>query len=77
MRPDGTEMQALTNEPGIHHGLPTWSPDGRTLLYQRYDVTQPDGRPAIWSLDIASGSQREIAPEGFLPQWQKQNALSP
>src|SRR5690606_33846671 len=37
MRPDGRDARPLTSDPAVTHGPPSWSPDGRTLLFQRYD----------------------------------------
>ncbi len=68
-RPDGSEAQPLTDEPLIHHGLPQWSGDGRTLLFQRYDTANPETRPAIWLLEIATGQQTNLVAAGFLPGW--------
>ncbi len=68
-RPDGSEAKALTDEPLIHHGLPQWSGDGRFILYQRYDTANPDSKPAIWLLKIATGETQEMAPAGFQPEW--------
>ncbi|MFQ5434309.1 MAG: hypothetical protein ACE5FD_05480 [Anaerolineae bacterium] len=70
MRPDGRDARPLTDEPTIHHGLPTWSPDGRYLLYQRYDTQGENDRAAIWMVEIATGNQTQISATGFLPSWQ-------
>lgn len=70
VQPDGGEAHALTNDLLLHHGLPSWSPNGRFLLYQRFDTSQQDGKPAIWIIEVATGSQTEIAANGFSPQWQ-------
>jgi Tol biopolymer transport system component len=69
VRPDGTEAHALTDEPEIHHGIPSWSGDGRYVLYQRFPVTVPQGTASIWLLDMDTGQQIEIAPLGTQPAW--------
>ncbi|MCP4426998.1 MAG: hypothetical protein GY803_21110 [Chloroflexi bacterium] len=68
-RPDGSDARALTDEPLIHHGAPQWSGDGRAILYQRYDTANPEIKPAIWLLQIATGKKTEITPVGFQPAW--------
>ncbi len=69
MRADGSEARALTNDPDVFHGPPNWSADGQTLLYQRFDLSDPAGRPAVWLLDVATGEQRLLAEGGYLPVW--------
>lgn len=69
MRSDGTEARALTTDDVLHHGWVSWSPDGRRLLYQRYPAFEPDPRPSVWMMDVATGDVQELAPVGFLPQW--------
>ncbi len=69
MRADGSEARALTNDPNVFHGPPSWSADGRTLLYQRFDLSDPVGRPSVWLMDVATGEQRLLAEGGYLPVW--------
>jgi TolB protein len=69
MRPDGSETRALTNDPNLFHGPPTWSPDGTTLLYQRFDLTDPAATPEVWLLRLADSVPTRIAPNGYLPAW--------
>lgn len=70
IRADGSEAKALTDQPLIHHGVPSWSDDGRTILFQRYDTQDPAARPSIWLYELATGIMTEIAPTGFQPRWQ-------
>lgn len=67
MRPDGGEARALTSEPAITHGPPSWSPDGRYLLFQRYDPAA--GATSVWRLEVATGEEKLLAPGGYLPSW--------
>lgn len=67
MRTDGSDAAALTDNPDVHHGPFVWSPDGRYLLYQRYNLTELYAQPGIWLLDVETGAQREIATVGSRP----------
>lgn len=67
MRRDGSNAHALTNDPDVHHGPFVWSPDGRSLLYQRYNLTDLYAQPGIWLLDLESGDARQIAFPGSRP----------
>ncbi len=69
MRADGSDPQPLTDELRIHYGPPKWSIDGRILLFQKTDLSQPDPRPSIWQLDLESKQMEQITPSGWLPNW--------
>ncbi|MBK7896965.1 MAG: Ig-like domain-containing protein [Candidatus Promineifilaceae bacterium] len=69
MRADGSEALAITNDPQIHHGEIAWSPDGRFLLYQQYNLEELYAKPTVWLVEIATGQRTEIASPGTLPAW--------
>ncbi|MEZ4590459.1 MAG: Ig-like domain-containing protein [Chloroflexota bacterium] len=69
MRADGSEALAITNDPQIHHGEIAWSPDGRFLLYQQYNLEELYAKPTVWLVEIATGERTEIASPGTLPAW--------
>ncbi|MFN0109241.1 MAG: protein kinase domain-containing protein [Blastocatellia bacterium] len=70
VRPDGTELQAMTHEPGKEVIAPVWSPDSSKLLYQIrnansfiVDATRPGSEQQSQGLPGQP-------PEGFLPwEW--------
>jgi TolB protein len=68
MHSDGREVRQLTENAAVNHGPPRWSPDGRSLVYQRYRL---DGTaaPAVWLIDVATGADHELAPDGIEPAW--------
>ena len=69
MRHDGSDPIALTNDLSIHHGEISWSPDGRFLLYQQYDLDELYAQPTVWLLEIATRERTEIASPGTQPAW--------
>jgi TolB protein len=69
MRTDGSEARYLTNDTDIHHGLPTWSADGRFLAYQRFPLKEIGARPGVWILDVETGQTREVVTPGNRPTW--------
>ena len=69
MRPDGAEARALMADPAVSYGPPSWSPDGRTLLYQRFNLDDPAGEPSVWVMDVATGEETLAAEGGYLPAW--------
>ena len=67
MRPDGSDARPLTSDPAVPHGPPNWSPDGRTLLFQRYDPLS--GTTSIWTIDVTTGEEAQVSAGGYLPAW--------
>lgn len=52
---------------GGRDSQPRWSPDGRTLLFQRYDPAEET--TSVWRLDIATGAETRVVEDGYLPAW--------
>lgn len=69
MRLDGSEARQLTNDATVNHGPAMWSPDGSTLLFQRFSGTETAAQPSIWVIDLKTGGQWQLAAAGFLPRW--------
>lgn len=69
MRRDGSEARPLTTDPEYDHGAPSWSPDGRFLLYHRFPLRGPDVTISVWIMDVVSGKAWEVAHPGQRPQW--------
>lgn len=69
MRADGSQMRALADDPQANHGPASWSADGRYLLFQQIAQDDPTAAPAIWRLDIDSGSKQQLVAPGMQPSW--------
>ena len=72
MRPDGTGERILT-ESFFEEG-PTWSPNGRVLMYYRkypYDRNGGGGETQLWSIDLTGYNERQIITplDGSDPAW--------
>jgi TolB protein len=52
---DGSGLNRLTNN-AAHDGLPTWSPDGRSIAF----VSNRDGAWAIWVMNGNGSNQRKL-----------------
>jgi Tol biopolymer transport system component len=63
MKPDGTELEQLTNDPADDRE-PAWSPDGSMIAFTR---SEPGGA-AIWTMR-ADGSAPTRLAQGGMPQW--------
>ncbi len=52
-----------------------WNAAGDMLVMQRFPLldddgaTNPDGTPEVWVVDLASGDERKISEDAYLPQW--------
>ena len=69
MRADGSDARPLTTDAEIDHGPPAWSPDGRRLIFHKVPLKGPDSVISVWTLDVETGEQRQIASPGQRPQW--------
>lgn len=68
MPASGGDGRFLPGGAGQHQTALSWSPDGRSLLSQRLPVGGV-GSPEIWLHDLATGQERQIAPNGAWPRW--------
>jgi Tol biopolymer transport system component len=68
-RADGTDARPLTDDPGIVHGAPFWSPDAKYLVYRQYVLSEQWAEPAIVLLDVETGDVRQIVKPGNQPTW--------
>jgi dipeptidyl aminopeptidase/acylaminoacyl peptidase len=71
---DGPGRARLTDEPGVLHWGPAWSPDGRTLAYT---VARPPAPGELVLADPDGGRRRPLAAGrafGYLPAWSPDGA---
>ncbi|MEM7032991.1 MAG: hypothetical protein AAF629_25800 [Chloroflexota bacterium] len=69
MRPEGSEAHPLTNHIDVAYGTPTWSPDSAHLVFHRHPLKVAKVQPAIFILNIETGSEQTIKAEGNRPVW--------
>jgi len=69
MQADGTNARALTSDPLFNNSNFVWSPDGKTLLYVRFDVTDAASTTEIWSMSANGTSATKLVTGGYLPVW--------
>lgn len=77
MRPDGTRERLLDHPDmpdSFHAEGPTWSPNGRILMFYRKDPVRADGSGGIsrlYSIDLSGRSFRQVVTplEGSDPAW--------
>jgi len=65
--PDGSALRQLPQPPGVFDDQPSYSPDGRTIYFERYVVASND--TAIWRMASDGSRQRRILgpfPNGFV-----------
>lgn len=68
MEIDGSGERILAG--GYHNEGPTWSPNGRVLMFFR-ETRGEAGGPSIWSVDITGRNERKLNTNGFAsdPAW--------
>ena len=78
MRADGSGIRQITQtaRPALGEDTdPQWSPDGRKLVFQRWNVrtAQPLDGIALWVIDLRTGHERRVTPfplsGGDTPDW--------
>ena len=61
MKPDGSGERLLTNS--YQDEGPTWSPNGRVLMYfrqERYEDDGSGGETSLWSVDLTGYNERRM-----------------
>lgn len=68
IRPDGTGERILTE--GYHNEGPTWSPNGRVIMFFR-ELPGPDGGAHLHTIDLTGYNERRLATPAFAsdPAW--------
>jgi TolB protein len=68
MRPDGSGERILTE--GYHNEGPTWSPNGRVILFFR-ESQGASGGPRLFSIDLTGYNERQVPTPAFAsdPAW--------
>jgi TolB protein len=69
MRADGSDARALADDPAVNYGPPSWSSDGRFLIFQQIEQDDFDGAPSVWRLDVQTGEKELIAHGAMQPSW--------
>jgi TolB protein len=62
MRPDGQGERVLTE--GYHNEGPTWSPNGRVILFFR-ESQGASGGPSLFSIDLTGYNERQVRTPSF------------
>jgi Tol biopolymer transport system component len=69
VRPDGSEAHAITNDPALHHGGLSWSPDGRSLLFHCLPLRDQAARDQIKLFDMETNQTTKVIDGGRTPSW--------
>ena len=63
---DGDALRRLTDTPQFHEALPSWSPDGRQIAFQRGEGTVSRG---VYLVSPFGGTERRVVDIGGNPSW--------
>jgi Tol biopolymer transport system component len=74
MNADGSDVRQLTYPPaGLEDHEPSWSPDGRTIVFQRDTTTSVAGPTKLISVNVQTGGERVVY---ALPRWSPGSGLA-
>jgi Tol biopolymer transport system component len=68
---DDLSAKPLTSDTLMHHSAPSWSPDGRYLVFMRSAIDYSTAVPSLWLYDGETATMVPVATNAFLPQWQR------
>jgi Tol biopolymer transport system component len=60
-RPDGTDLRVLTHTRDSADAPAGWSPDGRRILFERFDPVEDFGIGQLLVTDVTGSAARRIA----------------
>jgi Tol biopolymer transport system component len=63
---DGDALRRITDTPQFHEALPSWSPDGRQIAFQRSEGTVSRG---VYVVSPFGGPERKVVDIGGSPSW--------
>ena len=66
---DTGSAQPLVLDDQYNHAAISWDPAGQQLVMQRFPYFGDNPQPGLWVYDLQTKALREIAENGFLPQW--------
>ena len=69
MRADGSEARPLTDAPEYNHSAFAWHPDGRRLVFMRFNAIDPNAAAEIWLINADGTGARRLVTGGYLPEW--------
>ncbi|MFN2197234.1 MAG: Ig-like domain-containing protein [Anaerolineales bacterium] len=69
MQADGTQGQALTDDPFHNHSSIRWKPDSSQLLFVRSNQTDLSEPLEIWQINADGSQPIRLVIGGFAPQW--------
>ncbi|HEU4672079.1 MAG TPA: Ig-like domain-containing protein [Candidatus Limnocylindrales bacterium] len=67
--PHGSDARPLTTSPGLVDGMPSFAPDGSSILFLRAQPGQPERPAGIWLVAPDGTDLRQLATDGADPRW--------
>ena len=70
---DGSNPRNLTNSADVYDSAPTWSPDGRSIVFGSMRSREAGARTQIMKIDVATGEVTQLTTQGnnMVPLWVK------
>jgi Tol biopolymer transport system component len=69
VRPDGSDLTRVADDPGTILGGPVWDPWGESLLFQGVPSDSLDAAPDVFIWKAGDGEAKKLAQDAFSPAW--------
>lgn len=69
MRPDGSEPEPISTDPGYTHGGYLWSPDSQQVVFQRLQLSTAFAVPEVLVWDATTGETSLLFEDATNPVW--------
>lgn len=66
---DGTQARKLTQDLSFSNFRLSYSPDGRVLMAQRFELGKPYAKPQVVLVETVTGNERVLAEDASQPSW--------
>ena len=69
MNSDGSGLHLIVIDPAFSHGGYRWDPYSEKIIFQRFNLGDPDATPEVWVWSMEDEQVQSIAQNAWQPDW--------